>query len=176
VAGLQFPIGSAPTPVINWIEIPEPPAEIKAWREARVNRLVPIFATMSAVLIGLVGAFAAVTEWRGTSNWSVTLETERFVIIALVIGVADFFFSRYFLRWIMNATNLHVRRLAISEGKLCLEMISGDRWNPPLKNAIVSPEAIAGGWFSVTIPAGRTAASCFVPGPVASTIRAAQGG
>lgn len=165
---------NTPSPLLNWVDIPEPPAEVEAVREARVKRLTPIIATISACMIGLVGAFATITLWRGSANWAASLTIERFVIIAVPLAIADYFLSLYLLRYVAKATNLKARRLAISGGKLCMELATGGRWDPPLKSVYVSTAEVASGWYSLTIQAGRTAAECFVPASVASMIAAAK--
>jgi hypothetical protein len=162
--------GALPLGSLSWVEVGEPPASIAAWRAARFKRLAPIIGAIGGVLIGGVGGFAVATIWPGALGWTLTSRFELFLGVALPVGVAEYFTNQWLLAYVANATNLHVRRLAVFNARVYLELSSGGTLDRPLMEARVSHAPIADGWFSVSLPAGRTSLTFYVPGPVAALL------
>lgn len=155
---------------LDWIEVGEVPAAVDQWRTARLRRIQPISSVLGGLFLGGVAGYSAVNVWPGATAWPLRADAELFLAVAVPVGVFEFFFNRWFLGWIARVSELHVRRFAIYDGKLHLEQDSGriSRW--PLKQVRVSKGAVAGGWYSVGIAAGRVTLTFYVPPLVATTI------
>jgi hypothetical protein len=162
------------TQSFNWIEVGEAPAAIEQWRAARLRRIRPISSVVGGLLIGGLAGFAGVTVWPGAMAWPLRTEAELFLAVAVPVGVFEFFFNRWFLEWSARVHELHVRRLAIFDGKLYLEQASGRTSQWPLKQVRVSKDAVAGGWYSVGLGGGRATLTFYVPPPAAATIASAK--
>lgn len=76
-------------PPMNWIDIGEPPAEIEAWRAARIKRLLPIGSVLGGAFVGTLAGYAGVTIWPGALSWPLVREVELFLAVAVPVGIAD---------------------------------------------------------------------------------------
>jgi hypothetical protein len=161
-------------PPLYWIEVGEPPVEVDEWRAARLRKVRLISSVSGGVLLGGLAGFAGVTVWPGAMTWSFRTEAGLFLSIAIPVGIFEFFFSRWFLGWYARVSVLHVRRLAIFDGKLHIEQVSGRTSQWPLKQIWVSKDPVGGGWYSVGLAAGRASLSIYVPPLVAAAIATAK--
>jgi|SRR5271157_3505796 len=156
---------------LYWFDIGEVPAEVKAWQANRMKKAQSIGGVGGAFLFGGLAGFAsnAIVSSSGSFAWDLPL----FFAVAIPVGVGEFLFMRWFIPRIARATQYQVRRVAISAESLQLERASGEVVAWPVKSVRVSTESPAGGWYVVSIPAGRTSLSFWAPPTVASSIRVA---
>jgi hypothetical protein len=155
---------------MDWIEVGEPPTEVRAWRAARLKKAQAFGGILIGVLVGGIAGFLAVARWPGTQTWPLVTEVELFLAIAVPVGLAEFFVNRWTLARTARRNLLHVRRMTVVGGKLHIDQVSGPPIERPLKQVHVSKEAIAGGWFMVSLLAGRSALVFFVPPLTASAL------
>jgi hypothetical protein len=156
---------------LSWETMGEPPAEVEAWKTERMRRVRSVGGVIGGFVIGGMAGLAsnAILSGTGSFTWNYPL----FFAVAVPVGVGEYFFSGWFLPRIARATQLQVRRVAISTEQLHLEQASGKIVEWPLKRVRVSDKPVAGGWYVVSLPAGRTNLSFWVPAMLASSIRAA---
>lgn len=171
---LQGSIVDAPLQSMNWMDVGEPPPEVAAFRAARLKTARSVGGVGGGIIIGGLAGFVVLTQWPGAFYWTFPSQVELFLAFAVPVGVAEFFVFRWMLTWLEKASSLHVRRVAILAGKLYTDQASGKSLERALKHVRLSKNAIAGGWFLVSLPAGRTALSFYVPPLVASTIASAM--
>ncbi len=156
---------------LSWMELGEVPSAVKAWQANRLKTALAIGGIGGALLIGGLAGFASNAIWSGSGlfTWNLPL----FFLVAIPGGIGSFFFTRWYLPWLVKSTQFQVRRIAISDDKLHLEQVSSKLVEWPLKRVRVSNEPRAGGWYVVSLPAGRTNISFWAPPMIASSIRAA---
>lgn len=153
-----------------WMDVGQPPSAVLDWKNARVKRLTPRLAVVSAVLFGPIAGFAGVAVWPGAQSWPLTTRLELFAGLAAVIGVADFFASLRVFPWLASASTLNVRRIAISGDNLRVEPVTGRPFDYPLKRLAVSSEPVAAGWHTISMNFGKVTATAFVPPAVQRAI------
>ena len=120
---MQGALPFASSSVLNWVPVGEPPPAVEAWRAARMTRLRPTFSVAGGVVMGVISGAAALAVWLGAFSWPLRTELELFG--AVVVGVADFFTNYWFLTWIARASRLHVKRLALAQGRVYLDLSTG---------------------------------------------------
>ncbi len=171
---MQAPTTSTQLQSMAWIDVGEPPAAVLAWRAARLKKAQSFGGLLIGVLIGGLAGFLVVARWPGAQSWSWATEVALFLAAAVPVGVAEFFVNRWMLARTARRNLLHVRRMAIVAGQLHLDQVSGAPVERPLKQVHISKDAIAGGWYVVSLLAGRTALVFFVPPLAASTLTSAM--
>lgn len=157
---------------LNWQTIGETPAEVVKWKTERMRKVRFAGGVMGGFLVGGLAGFAsnAIASGPVSFSWNYLL----FFAVGIPVGIGDYlFFTGWFLPRLAQASQLQVRRVAISTEKLHLEQVSGKIVEWPLKGVRVSDKSLAGGWYVVSLPAGRTSLSFWAPPIVASSIRAA---
>jgi hypothetical protein len=175
MAATQTPLPVASLQPLNWMEVGEPPSAIDEWRAARLRKLGPVTSALMGVFIAGIAGYAGVLLWPGALTWSFEGKAELFLATALPVGIVEFFAMLWLLAWVAKASELHVRRVATSEGKLHVEMLTGRSNEWPLTRVGVSNDPVAGGWHSVMMAAGRASVVFYVPPLVAASIRSASG-
>jgi hypothetical protein len=155
---------------LPWTEIGPPPPAVEQARLVRLKKFVPWFSTFGGVMMGGASGFAALAIWPGAFTWPFTQRVELFLAVALIVGVAEVFFFRWIIPWVVRASTLRVRRISVSDGKIHVEHEGGAPFSVPLKHVWVDPAAVAEDWRSVSVGGGRSTVNFYVPGTVATTI------
>lgn len=166
--------GLSPQPV-NWMEVGEPPTEVMAWRAARLAKAQTYGGLLIGLFIGGAAGFIVLLYWPGAASWSIVSRAELFVAVGIPIGVAEFFVNRVLLTMISRATLLHIRRLAIFDGKVYMERVVGGTIERPVKDVRVSKTSVVAGWYVVSLPAGRSSLAFFVPPLVGTALNSSLG-
>ena len=94
-----------------------------------------------------------------------------FLAFAIPVGVAEFFLTVRYLRWLDRRLRLAPARIAIVAGRLRGELPAAGSFDVPLAKVQLGREPVAGGWYTVSVPQGRARRFFLVPAPVASEIR-----
>jgi len=162
---------SAAAPSLNWLEIGDIPFAVKTWQASRMKKVLSFGGVGIGLLIGTLAGFASnsITSGPGPFSWNFPL----FFAVGVPVGLGSFAFNRWFLPRIARASQYQVRRVAISAENLHIEQATGRIVEWPLNGIRVSSDSPAGGWYVVSLPAGRTSLSFWAPPMVASSIRAA---
>jgi hypothetical protein len=159
-----------------WMEVGEPPAAVRAYRAARQQRVLPILRVVSGVVVGGLSGFGALAVWADSFSWPLAKIGELIVGVGLPVGIAEYFFTGWFFPFLARHTELHVQKVALADGKLWITPATGAVYDWPMKRVIVSKVAVAGGWFVVSLPAGKVTLSFWVPPMVAATLAGATSG
>jgi len=161
-------------PLLNWMEIGDRPVAVAEWEARRFAVVQRIGSWVGGFVFGgVVGLLASYLVY-GRGFWPPNLPI--FFAAGVPVGIGEFFFTRWFLLNIARAANLRAKRVAISGPLLHIELIAGNVVEWPLKSVHVSKDPIAGGWYTVSLPAGRTSLSFWAPPLIATSIRNAAPG
>lgn len=162
---------AAPHESLNWMYIGQIPPAVTAWQADRLRKAQLVGGVGGGLLIGGLAGVASnvILSGPGTFAWNIPL----LLGVAIPVGIGSFFFNRWIIPRVAGATQFQFQQVAISSDKLHLEQETGKIVEWPLKRIRVSNDAIAGGWFVVSLPAGRTSFSFWAPPMVANSIRTA---
>ena len=167
---------TAPPASLNWVEIGNRPPELERWRDVRFQAFRRYGGVLGGILIGGLAGLVAVVVWASPMSWSLTQDLGVWVVVAIPVGIAEFFVFGWLLGVIVRASTYDVRRVAISGDRLYVEQASGRTFNEAVAKFRVSTKAVAGGWYAVSLPGGRSSTTFYVPGLVAESIVAARTG
>jgi len=173
-SGYGMPSANLATPpeTLNWLAVGESPATIEESQADRLRRGLPYFSIGAGLLIGgLAGVCGVILVYGG--RWPTPTWVELFLVIAIPVAGASSFVNRLMVPWLIRASTLHVRRVAISSGELHIEDMSGHVTVVPLQRVGVSSTVTEEGWMVVMIQAGRVTPRFCVPGVVGTTISSA---
>jgi len=165
---------SPPLSAIIWLPVGEPPEPVRAVRRAQSRKFFKVGYAIFPAVIGGVAGFAATTLLSGTGSFPSGGWLEVFFGVGIPVGIAEIFFFRWFGGWLEKNLLYHPRRLGFLEGKLHIELESGQTIRYPLKNVIVSEKPVADTWYGVSLPAGKFVPMFYAPMDVASAIRSAK--
>lgn len=157
-----------------WTLLADPPRSVDPEIEQRVKRIIPV-AQAGGVVIGLVCGYIATivaTTIRLTPTaWSTTQLIELFLAVAVPVCLAEFFLGPRILRWLSKASQLHVRSLQVTDGKLRVGLAAGRPFDVPLERLRISTVPVSDGWYRISVPAGRTSYRFYVQTEIAGRLQ-----
>jgi hypothetical protein len=161
--GMQFS-------ALNWMEVGEPPSSIEEARDQRWKKIRPYATFGGGFLIGGFAGFAGIVLWPGAWTWLLPTRVELFLAVAIPVGVVEFFLTGWMVPRIGRLAYLRVRRVAVHQGKLRIELTSGSTIEWALKSVRTSQSKAAPGWYAVWSASGRVTPSFYAPEAVTRAI------
>jgi hypothetical protein len=175
-APMSTPLPRVPDPSVVWWEVGAAPPAITADRARRWRMVRHVLLPLGTAAFAGVAGFAAIVTWPGATAWSLTARVGLFLGVAILVGVAEYFYSIYILERLLRAnTTLEIRQLALGTLGLWIAPYSGPMFEVPYDRVSISAVPLAEGWREGWIHGGEVGTSRFlVPAVVADGLSRAN--
>jgi len=159
---------------LDWMAVGKRPAEVDAWRLARLARIQRDSSRTAGIVVGGICGFVAVLVVPGAFAWPLGEFAALFLGVGVPLGVGEFYFNRWMLARRDRIRNTEVTRVAVSDRTLFVETDAGEVFDVPLRVCYITRNPVAAHWYAVsTVERGHSRAF-FVPGAVASQLVSAK--